>query len=107
MEAAQGFIPQIIEIPTFRNITVRVCHDRWAIVVKECAPRVAFVIRHPKLVDAFERFKREGLFNPEISMQFRRTFLEKGGSEEPMVLYRSFTGADPNPDALLRARGLK
>ncbi len=58
-------------------------------------------------VDAFERFKREGLFNPEISMQFRRTFLEKGGSEEPMVLYRSFTGADPNPDALLRARGLK
>ena len=58
-------------------------------------------------VDAFERFKREGLFTPEISMQFRRTFLEKGGSEEPMVLYRSFTGADPNPDALLRARGLK
>ena len=58
-------------------------------------------------VDAFERFKREGLFNPALSMQFRRTFLEKGGSEEPMVLYRSFTGADPNPDALLRARGLK
>ena len=58
-------------------------------------------------VDAFERFKREGLFNPEVAMQFRRTFLEKGGSEEPMVLYRSFTGADPNPDALLRARGLK
>ena len=58
-------------------------------------------------VDAFERFKREGLFNPELSMQFRRTFLEKGGSEDPMVLFRSFTGAEPNPDALLRARGLK
>jgi len=57
-------------------------------------------------VDAFERFKREGLFNPEVALQFRQTFLEKGGSEEPMVLYRSFTGADPNPDALLRARGL-
>ena len=57
-------------------------------------------------VDAFERFKREGLFNPELSMQFRRTFLEKGGSEEPMDLFRSFTGAEPNPDALLRARGL-
>ena len=58
-------------------------------------------------VDAFEVFKREGLFNPVIALQFRQTFLEKGGSEEPMVLYRSFTGADPNPDALLRARGLK
>ena len=58
-------------------------------------------------VDAFEVFKREGLFNPVVALQFRQTFLEKGGSEEPMVLYRSFTGADPNPDALLRARGLK
>ena len=55
-EAAQGFMPQLLEIPKFRNITVRVCHDRWAIIVKECAPRVAFVIRHPKLVDAIERF---------------------------------------------------
>jgi len=58
-------------------------------------------------VDAFECFKREGLFNPEVAMRFRHTFLEKGGSEEPMVLYHAFTGADPNPDALLRARGLK
>lgn len=55
-EAERGFVPQQIEIPTFRNITVHVCHDRWAIVVKERAPRVAFVFRHPKLVDAFERF---------------------------------------------------
>ena len=59
-------------------------------------------------VDAFEYFKRDGLFNPETALRFRRTFLEKGGSEEPMVLYHAFTGgADPNPDALLRARGLK
>ena len=55
-EAERGFVPQQIEIPTFRNITVHVCHGRWAVVVKECAPRVAFVFRHPKLVDAFERF---------------------------------------------------
>ena len=55
-EAAQGFKPQLLEIPKFRNITVRVCHDRWAIIVKERAPRVAFVIRHPNLVDAIERF---------------------------------------------------
>ena len=55
-EIAQGFVDRIVELPAFRNITVHVCHDRWAVVVKERAPRVAFVIRHPKLVDAIERF---------------------------------------------------
>ncbi|MBQ1751712.1 MAG: hypothetical protein IIZ90_06790, partial [Bacteroidales bacterium] len=58
-------------------------------------------------VDAFEKFKEDGLFNPETALSFRKTFLEKGGSEEPMTLYRSFRGADPNPSALLRARGLE
>ena len=32
--------------------------------------------------------------------------LEKGGSEEPMVLYKRFRGADPDAGALLRGRGL-
>ena len=58
-------------------------------------------------VDAFEKFKEDGLFNPGTALSFRRTFLEKGGSEEPMTLYRSFRGADPDPAALLRARGLE
>ena len=57
--------------------------------------------------DAFEYFQQQGLYNPEIDMKFRRTFLEKGGSEEPMVLYESFRGAQPDPGALLRARGLE
>lgn len=56
--------------------------------------------------DAFELFKEKGMFNTEISMSFRRNILEKGGSDEPMVLYRRFRGADPDPDALIRARGL-
>ena len=56
--------------------------------------------------DAFELFKEKGVFNTEISMSFRRNILEKGGSDEPMVLYRRFRGADPDPDALIRARGL-
>ena len=58
-------------------------------------------------VDAFEKFKEDGLFSPGTALSFRRTFLEKGGSEEPMTLYRSFRGADPDPAALLRARGLE
>ncbi|MGN1045793.1 MAG: M3 family metallopeptidase [Candidatus Cryptobacteroides sp.] len=57
--------------------------------------------------DAFELFKERGIFNREVSMSFRRNILEKGGSEEPMVLYRRFRGADPDPKALLKARGLE
>ena len=57
--------------------------------------------------DAFELFKQKGIFDKETAMSFRRNVLEKGGSEEPMVLYKNFRGADPDSGALLRARGLK
>ncbi|MGM9785498.1 MAG: M3 family metallopeptidase [Candidatus Cryptobacteroides sp.] len=56
--------------------------------------------------DAFELFKKNGIFDKETAMSFRRNILEKGGSEEPMVLYRRFRGAEPDASALLRARGL-
>jgi len=56
--------------------------------------------------DAFELFKEKGIFDTETAMSFRRNILEKGGSDEAMDLYRRFRGADPDPAALLRARGL-
>ena len=56
--------------------------------------------------DAFEFFKSKGIFNRDVSMSYRRNILEKGGSEDPMVLYRRFRGSEPDPAALLRARGL-
>lgn len=56
--------------------------------------------------DAFELFLQKGIFDKNTAMSFRRNILEKGGSEEPMVLYRRFRGAEPDPAALLRARGL-
>lgn len=56
--------------------------------------------------DAFEYFEQQGIYNPEVALKFRQTFLENGGSEEPMTLYLSFRGAQPDPGALLRARGL-
>ena len=58
-------------------------------------------------VDAWEKFEAEGVFNPELAKSFRETFLERGGSEEPMALFRSWRGGDPDPGALLRARGLE
>ena len=56
--------------------------------------------------DAFELFMEKGIFDSETAMSFRRNVLEMGGSDEPMDLYRRFRGADPDPAALARARGL-
>ena len=56
--------------------------------------------------DAYELFMQKGIFDSETAMSFRRNVLEMGGSDEPMELYRRFRGADPDPAALVRARGL-
>ena len=55
--------------------------------------------------DAFELFLEKGIFDAETAASFK-LLLEMGGSKDPMREYRRFRGADPNPDALLRARGL-
>jgi peptidyl-dipeptidase Dcp len=56
--------------------------------------------------DAYEAFKETGnIFDAETAKKFR-ILLEKGGTVEPAELYRQFRGADPNPEALLRQRGL-
>ena len=56
--------------------------------------------------DAFEAFKTTTLFNPEMAKRFRENVLEKGGTEDPMVLYKRFRGAEPSVEPLLRKRGL-
>ncbi|WP_156032723.1 M3 family metallopeptidase [Prevotella sp. 10(H)] len=56
--------------------------------------------------DAFQSFIEKGLFNQETAKSFRDNILSKGGSEEPMILYKRFKGAEPNPEHMLRNRGL-
>lgn len=56
--------------------------------------------------DAFEAFREKGLFDHETAASFRKNILEKGGSEDVMVLYKRFRGAEPKVDALLKRRGL-
>lgn len=56
--------------------------------------------------DAFEYFKENGIFNPEIGKKFRETVLSKGGTIHPMELYKQFRGQEPNVDALLKRSGL-
>ena len=56
--------------------------------------------------DGFEAFRENGIFDEATGRSFRENILEMGGSEEPMTLYKRFRGAEPNPEALLRNRGL-
>ena len=57
--------------------------------------------------DAFASFEKAGVFDQKTAMSFRKNILEKGGSEDPMLLYKRYKGAEPSVDALLRMRGLK
>ncbi|WP_429211163.1 oligopeptidase A [Aeromonas veronii] len=56
--------------------------------------------------DAFSRFEEEGIFNPATGQSFLKNVLEKGGSKEPMELFRAFRGREPKVDALLRHSGI-
>ncbi|MCQ2126496.1 MAG: M3 family metallopeptidase [Bacteroidaceae bacterium] len=57
--------------------------------------------------DAFDKFEKSGdVWNPALAKQFKETFLERGGSEEPMTLFKSFMGREPENEAFLRGRGL-
>ncbi len=56
--------------------------------------------------DAFDLFEKKGLFDTQTAALFRNMILEKGDTEDPMVLYKRFRGAEPDPEALIRRRGL-
>ncbi|MGJ8659530.1 MAG: M3 family metallopeptidase [Cellulophaga fucicola] len=56
--------------------------------------------------DAFAYFKEEGIFNKEVATKFKNNVLSKGGTENPMVLYKRFRGAEPKVEALLERAGL-
>jgi len=56
--------------------------------------------------DTFEYFKEHGIFSRDLATQFKLNVLSRGNSEEPMNLYKKFRGREPNPETLLRSRGL-
>lgn len=57
--------------------------------------------------DAFSVFKHEGIFNRDTASRFRKEILSKGGTENPMTLYKRFRGGEPTIDALLVRNGIK
>lgn len=56
--------------------------------------------------DAFAYFKEKGIFDKEVATKFKDHVLSKGGTENPMVLYKRFRGAEPKVEALLERAGL-
>jgi Zn-dependent oligopeptidase len=56
--------------------------------------------------DAFDYFKQEGIFNKNIANKSKEHVLSKGGTENPMTLYKRFRGQEPKPEALLKRAGL-
>jgi peptidyl-dipeptidase Dcp len=56
--------------------------------------------------DAFEAFKETSLFDPATALSYRENILEKGGSEDPMELYKKFRGREPSIEPLLKRDGL-
>lgn len=57
--------------------------------------------------DAFFAFVERGIFDSKLSEVYFREILEKGGSENAMVLFKRFLGREPRIESLLKLYGLK
>ena len=57
--------------------------------------------------DAYSRFEEEGIFNAETGKSFLDNILSRGGSEEPMELFKRFRGREPQLDAMLEHYGIQ
>ena len=51
--------------------------------------------------DAFTRFEREGLLNPEVGAEFAERVLRVGDTIDPAEAFRNFMGRDPDAAALV------
>jgi len=51
--------------------------------------------------DAFQYFKENGIFNPEIAAKYK-VVLSSGGTKDPMELYKNFRGSEPKVESLLK-----
>ncbi|MFA7521420.1 MAG: oligopeptidase A [Halothiobacillaceae bacterium] len=56
--------------------------------------------------DAWSRFEEDGVFNERTGADFLVHILERGGSEDPMTLFKAFRGREPRIEPLLRQHGI-
>ena len=56
--------------------------------------------------DAFQAFKETSLFDQATAKAFRDCVLSRGGTDDPMTLYKKFRGKEPDVKPMLRRKGL-
>lgn len=94
-----GLIPEIVvryRTPYFRHIFSSMYSSGY----------YSYVWAEVLDADAFEAFKEKGIFDPATAKAFRENILEKGGTVDPMELYKRFRGREPKVEPLLKKRGL-
>lgn len=56
--------------------------------------------------DAFQAFKETSLYDQKTASLFRENILSKGGTDDPMEMYKKFMGREPEKKAMLKRKGL-
>lgn len=56
--------------------------------------------------DAYQAFRENGIFDKETADKFKKFILSKGGTQDPLELYKKFRGKEADPKYLMISRGL-
>jgi len=96
-----GLIPEI-------GTRYRSTYFNHIFAIGYCAGYYGYLWAEVLDMDAFSIFEASGdVWNKELATKFKKTFLERGGSEEPSTLFLEFAGRKPDNKAFLEGRGLK
>ena len=94
-----GLIPEII--PRYRTT-----YFRHIFSSMYSAGYYSYIWAEVLDADAFQAFKDAGIFDKKMAASFRTNILSKGKTDDAMVLYKKFRGAEPSIEPLLAKRGL-